>query len=65
MIKAFWEGFRTGFITTIKIGLTPSLFLVAGLLIGYNSHPYESCSREHVGGDNIGECVWLKLQGRE
>ena len=51
--------------TIIIAGLTPVIFFVAGLMIGYKSHPYESCSREHVGGDNIGECVWLKLQGRE
>ena len=49
----------------IAAGVTPLLFFVAGLVIGYQSHPYESCSREHVGGDNIGECVWLKLNMRK
>ena len=38
--------------------------LFLGLWVGYNMHPYESCSREHVGGDSIGECVWLKLNMR-
>ena len=49
----------------VAIGLAPVMFFVAGLMIGYRSHPYESCSREHVGGDHVGECVWLKMQGRE
>ena len=47
----------------IAMGITPVLFLIAGLIIGYKSHPYESCSREHVGADNIGECIWLKIHG--
>ena len=47
----------------IAAALTPILFLIAGLWIGYESHPYESCSREHVGEDYIGECVWLKIHG--
>ena len=34
-----------------------------GWLSGYNAHPYEKCSRDYVGDDNIGECVWLKLKG--
>lgn len=39
--------------------------LSLGLWLGYKMHPYEQCSREHVGGDNIGECVWLKLNMRK
>ena len=39
--------------------------LKASYNIGYKMHPYEQCSREHVGGDHIGECVWLKLQENE
>lgn len=39
--------------------------LLFGLWLGYKMHPYEQCSREHVGGDHVGECVWLKLQGRQ
>lgn len=54
-----------GKITIIAVALTPVIFFIAGLMIGYQSHPYESCSREHVGGDNIGECVWLKLNMRK
>ena len=53
-----------GKLAIAAIGITPILFLIAGLMIGYNSHPYESCSREHVGGDHVGECVWLKLNMR-
>ena len=49
----------------VAASLAPVLMFLAGLMIGYQSHPYESCSREHVGGDSIGECVWLKLQKRE
>lgn len=41
------------------------LLMIASYNVGYNMHPYEQCSREHVGGDHVGECVWLKLQGRE
>ena len=48
----------------IAAGLTPLLFFIAGLWIGYESHPYEVCAREYVGGDDIGECVWLKLHNR-
>lgn len=40
-----------------------AVFLL-GLWLGYKMHPYEQCSREHVGGDNIGECVWLRLNTR-
>jgi len=47
----------------VVAGVIPVIFLLAGLMIGYESHPYESCSREHVGDDNIGECVWLKTHG--
>ena len=49
----------------VAASLAPVLMFLAGLMIGYRSHPYESCSREHVGGDSIGECVWLKLNMRE
>lgn len=46
-------------------GVTPLLFFIAGLWIGYESHPYEECARQYVGEDYIGECVWLKLHNRE
>lgn len=43
----------------------PIVCFVGGIYTGYYGHPYEACSREHVGGDNVGECVWLKLNMRK
>jgi len=34
MSKAFWEGFRTGFTTTIKYGIPIVLAFVLGLALG-------------------------------
>jgi len=40
---------------------------IAAYTLGYRSHPYEKCSRAYDGiePDYLGECVWLKMQGRE
>jgi hypothetical protein len=35
------------------------MFLIGGLWIGYESHPYERCARMHNSPDSIGECVWF------
>ena len=45
----------------VAVFFPPLLMLVLGIFVGYYGHPYESCSRKHVGEDNIGECVWLKM----
>lgn len=34
--------------------------LVAGLWIGYESHPYESCRAMYTTPEDISECVWIK-----
>jgi len=36
------------------------LSLIGGLLIGYESHPYESCKRMYKTFEDISECVYLK-----
>jgi len=53
---------KTTFI--FAIGITPVIFFIAGILIGYRSHPYETCRHKYVEDDYVGECVWLKLKSR-
>ena len=36
------------------------LSLVAGLWIGYDSHPYEICKRMYDDPMDVSECVWIK-----
>ena len=36
------------------------MFLIAGLWIGYESHPYESCKNMYETFEDISECVYLK-----
>ena len=63
MIKAFWEGFRTGFTTAIKYGVPIALaFFVLGLALGSYSHPYEVCKRMYNTPEDVSECTLL-LQG--
>ena len=36
------------------------MFLIGGLWIGYESHPYEQCARMYNSPEYISECVWIK-----
>ena len=60
MSKAFWEGFREGFLQASKYGIPIALALVAGLALGSYSHPYEQCKRMYETLEDISECVWIK-----
>jgi len=65
MIKAFWEGFRTGFTRAIKVGIPIALVALAfvlGLALGSYSHPYEVCKRMYNTPEDVSECTLL-LQG--
>ena len=42
------------------MALSVVLFLIGGLWIGYESHPYESCKRMYDDPMDVSECVWLK-----
>ena len=55
MSKAFWQGFREGYMKYFWVGIAFSI----GLALGSYSHPYEKCKRMYVGLENIDECVWL------
>ena len=60
MIKAFLEGFRTGFTQAIKYGIPIALAFVLGLALGSYSHPYEVCKKQYDTPEDISECVWIK-----
>ena len=36
------------------------MFLIGGLWIGYESHPYERCKQMYETPEDISECVWIK-----
>ena len=55
MGKAFWEGFREGY---LKFFWVSSAF-VLGVLLGNYGHPYEECKRKYEDPNNIMECVWI------
>ena len=56
MRKAFWEGFREGYMKFFWIGFAFAL----GIALGSYSHPYEVCKRMYDTPEDIGECVWIK-----
>ena len=60
MSKAFWQGFREGFLKSSKYGIPIAFALVAGLALGSYSHPYEVCKRMHDTPEDVSECVWIK-----
>jgi hypothetical protein len=62
MTKAFWEGFRTGYITTSKFGIPMALAFVLGMAVGSYSHPYEVCKRMYDTQEDTQECIWLLEQ---
>jgi len=60
MSKAFWEGFREGFVRASKYGIPVAVAFVLGLALGSYSHPYEVCKRMYETPEDISECVWIK-----
>ena len=57
MTKAYWEDFWWRWTRTIII---IAIALVAGLVLGSYSHPYEQCKRMYETPEDISECVWIK-----
>lgn len=41
------------------IAITSVLFLVGGLWIGFELHPYERCRQSYTSFEDISECVWI------
>jgi hypothetical protein len=56
MSKAFWEGFKEGYMKFFWIGIAFAI----GIALGSYSHPYEQCKRMHDTLEDITECVWIK-----
>lgn len=56
MGKAFWEGFKEGYMNFFWIGIA----FAVGIAVGSYAHPYEVCKRMHNTPEDIGECVWIK-----
>lgn len=61
MSKAFWEGFKNGFLQASKYGIPIAVALIVGLTLGSWSHPYEVCTRLHSTPEEIAECTWIKM----
>ena len=60
MSKAFWEGFREGFLKFFWPGIAISSAFVLGVFVGIYGHPYEVCKRMYATPEDISECVWIK-----
>lgn len=60
MSKAFWEGFRNGFLQASKYGIPIAAAFIVGLTLGSWSHPYEVCKRMYNTPEDVSECVWIK-----
>ena len=56
MGKAFWQGFRVGFLKYSWVGIA----LALGVRLGNYFHPYESCKRMYETPEDISECVLIK-----
>jgi hypothetical protein len=57
--KAFWDGFKDGYIKTSIIGLPFAFGLIAGWAFATYFHPYEECKRMYETPEDIAECVWI------
>ena len=55
-LKAFWQGFREGYVKYFWVGIV----LALGVGLGNYGHPYESCKRMFETPEDISECVWIK-----
>lgn len=47
-------------VSIFVMAITSVLFLIGGLWIGYESHPYEKCKQMYETLEDISECVWIK-----
>lgn len=56
MSKAFWEGFRQGFMMFFWVGIAFAI----GIAVGSYAHPYEVCKRMYNTPEDVSECVWIK-----
>lgn len=56
MRKAFWEGFREGY---LKAFAWTAPFAIIALILMYAFHPYERCKRMYDNPNDIMECVWI------
>lgn len=59
MSKAFWQGFREGYLKFFWPSIFISCAFVLGVLLGNYGHPYEECQRMYNTPEDISECVWL------
>ena len=59
MSKAFWDGFRDGYLQTSKYVLPIAFALLAGWSFGMYFHPYEKCLRMYDISEDISECTLL------
>lgn len=57
MSKAFWQGFREGYMQMSYKMLPIILALIVGWAFGQYFHPYESCKRTHSLTNDIIQCV--------
>ena len=57
MSKAFWSGFKEGYMKAFWIGVA----LAVGIVIGNYAHPYEVCDRMYDTQEDISECAWLRM----
>jgi hypothetical protein len=60
MSKAFWNGFRDGYLKGSIVGIPFALGLVVGWAFAVYFHPYEECKRMYNAPEDITECVWIK-----
>jgi hypothetical protein len=57
--KAFWDGFKNGYIKGSIIGVPAAVTFIVGLALGSYTHPYEECKRMYETPEDIAECVWI------
>lgn len=61
MSKAFWQGFREGYLLLLSAQTLPIvLALIVGWAFGQYFHPYDSCKCMYSTPEDIVECVWIK-----
>lgn len=57
--KAFWEGFKEGYVKASILGIPAAVAFITGLALGSYAHPYEECKRKYETPEDISECVWI------
>lgn len=60
MSKAFWQGFREGYMQASYKMLPIVLALIIGWAFGQVAHHAVSCKRMYSSPEDIVECVWIK-----